>query len=73
MKARSLLMALLLAICGLPAGPSRAADCASSSTSATYFATAGVAATVVNGVPVIVGGEPTGALPGEVVRPGEAP
>jgi N-acyl-D-amino-acid deacylase len=32
----------------------------------------GVAATVVNGVPVIVGGEPTGALPGEVVRPGEA-
>jgi N-acyl-D-aspartate/D-glutamate deacylase len=30
----------------------------------------GVAATIVNGEPVIVDGEPTGALPGEVVRPG---
>jgi N-acyl-D-aspartate/D-glutamate deacylase len=32
----------------------------------------GVAATIVNGEPVIVDGEPTGALPGEVVRSGRA-
>jgi N-acyl-D-amino-acid deacylase len=30
----------------------------------------GVHATIVNGVPVIIDGEPTGALPGMVVRPG---
>jgi N-acyl-D-amino-acid deacylase len=31
----------------------------------------GVKATIVNGVPIIVDGTPTGAIPGHVVRPGK--
>src|SRR5262249_14103052 len=30
----------------------------------------GIGAVVVNGVPVVLGGEPTGATPGHVLRPG---